>query len=182
MDINNITLVYECTEHDGQHRQPLADIVSVGTLICPECGEDMELVDTRTAWEERETDTYVTDLTDLDVVWAGDEYIDVTVHHDERPDDMTSVLASVTLTIEDAKKFAVRLDAEIEAGEGQPVNRTVLQILAADLEDQAAQWGDEDGVGDAQRATAKTLRDVDGTDAGGELVHDLLEFLVERTH
>lgn len=42
--------------------------------------------------------------------------------------------------------------------------------------------GDEDGVGDAQRATAKTLRAVDGTDAGGELVHDLLEFLVNRTH
>lgn len=110
MDINNITLVYECTEHAGRHRQPLADIVSVGTLICPECGEDMELVDAR------------------------------------------------------------------------PANRTVLQILAADLEDQATQWGDEDGVGDAQRATAKTLRTVDGTDAGGELVHDLLEFLVNRTH
>lgn len=112
MDINNITLVYECTEDDGQYRQPLADIVSVGTLICPECGEDMELVDTHTAWE----------------------------------------------------------------------NRTVLQILAADLEDQAVQWGDEDGVGDAQRATAKTLRAIDGKDAGGELVHDLLEFLVNRTH
>lgn len=58
MDINNITLVYECTEHDGRHRQPLADIVSVGTLICPECGEDMELVDAdledqATQWETR---------------------------------------------------------------------------------------------------------------------------------
>lgn len=43
-----ITLLYVCEEAEHTPvalEQPLADIVEVGTLICPECGEDMELLD-----------------------------------------------------------------------------------------------------------------------------------------
>jgi hypothetical protein len=48
--VKAITLVYVCEDHDPEDGyeygyQPLADIVSVGTLICPECGEDMSLTD-----------------------------------------------------------------------------------------------------------------------------------------
>lgn len=52
IDINRVTLEYVCNnddEHEGADDQViayqlLADIVDSGTLICPECGDDMELV------------------------------------------------------------------------------------------------------------------------------------------
>jgi hypothetical protein len=52
-----ITLEYICNDHDEAIRsdQPLVDITDVGTLICPDCGEDMLLVDTRI---EGENGTY----------------------------------------------------------------------------------------------------------------------------
>ncbi len=40
---HQIDLGYTCGECETEASQPLADIVSVGTLICPECGNDMEL-------------------------------------------------------------------------------------------------------------------------------------------
>ena len=41
--VENIALGYTCAECETEATQPLADIVSAGTLICPECGDDMEL-------------------------------------------------------------------------------------------------------------------------------------------
>lgn len=35
----------ECCSRQEIHEQPLVDIVDVGTLVCPECGDDMELLD-----------------------------------------------------------------------------------------------------------------------------------------
>jgi len=35
----------ECCSEQEIHEQPLVDIVDVGTLVCPECGDDMELLD-----------------------------------------------------------------------------------------------------------------------------------------
>jgi len=49
MFVSQITLTYHCDSHDGEpthESQPLSDIVFTGTLICPECGEDMELDET----------------------------------------------------------------------------------------------------------------------------------------
>lgn len=43
MKTERIILVYVCDEHEGEHTQPLTDVPHVGTLICPECGEDMTL-------------------------------------------------------------------------------------------------------------------------------------------
>ena len=40
---HQITLGYTCGDCETEATQPLADITSVGTLICPECGNDMEL-------------------------------------------------------------------------------------------------------------------------------------------
>ena len=42
---DQVVLHYVCDEHDSPIRaeQPLADIVDAGTLICPECGDDMAL-------------------------------------------------------------------------------------------------------------------------------------------
>ena len=42
---DQVVLHYVCDEHDSPIRaeQPLTDIVYAGTLICPECGEDMAL-------------------------------------------------------------------------------------------------------------------------------------------
>ncbi len=34
-----------CCSKQEIHEQPLVDIVDVGTLICPECGDDMGLLD-----------------------------------------------------------------------------------------------------------------------------------------
>ena len=51
IDINKVTLEWVCNnddEHEGADDQEivyqnLTDIVSVGTAVCPQCGEDMEL-------------------------------------------------------------------------------------------------------------------------------------------
>lgn len=43
IDTDNITLLYSCKSCNVPATQPLTDIVSCGTLICPECGDDMEL-------------------------------------------------------------------------------------------------------------------------------------------
>ena len=42
---DQVVLHYVCDEHDSPIRaeQPLTDIVDAGTLICPECGDDMAL-------------------------------------------------------------------------------------------------------------------------------------------
>lgn len=40
-----IILRYKCDEHDEtEYEQPLCDVPDVGTLICPECGDDMTLL------------------------------------------------------------------------------------------------------------------------------------------
>lgn len=44
--VDKIVLHYTCDECGERADQYLCDIVEVGTLICPECGEDMELDDT----------------------------------------------------------------------------------------------------------------------------------------
>jgi len=57
--LDALTLHYSCDEHLDPilAEQPLADITEVGTLICPECGEDMGLVGTTVTGEPRETRT-----------------------------------------------------------------------------------------------------------------------------
>jgi hypothetical protein len=40
---SSITLNYTCADDNQTATQPLADITFVGTLICPDCGEDMAL-------------------------------------------------------------------------------------------------------------------------------------------
>lgn len=53
VDPSRITLIWKCGAENSQSHtstitseQSLADIVSAGTAICEECGDDMELVST----------------------------------------------------------------------------------------------------------------------------------------
>lgn len=39
-----MSINYTCAEDGQSWSQPLADVTEVGTLICPECGEDMDLI------------------------------------------------------------------------------------------------------------------------------------------
>lgn len=43
--VDKITLNYKCEKCEETAQQYLCDIVEVGTAICPECGEDMNLDD-----------------------------------------------------------------------------------------------------------------------------------------
>lgn len=41
--VDRIILDYRCEKCNETGQQLLSDIVEVGTAICPECGDDMEL-------------------------------------------------------------------------------------------------------------------------------------------
>jgi uncharacterized Zn finger protein (UPF0148 family) len=43
VDPDKIMLQYHCADCGQIGEQPLCDIVDIGTLICPDCGEDMQL-------------------------------------------------------------------------------------------------------------------------------------------
>jgi len=44
-DVNDITLLYKCSECEAHFRQPLCEITEVGTAVCPDCDCDCELVE-----------------------------------------------------------------------------------------------------------------------------------------
>lgn len=46
---------------------------------------------------------------DLEVQWSGTEYIDVLVHDDTRAEDVPTVLAFISLTLDEAERFATNL-------------------------------------------------------------------------
>lgn len=58
MPVGAVTLLYVCDKeqcNEDVHEQALADMPEVGTLICPDCGDDMLLVETKITGEPRVT-------------------------------------------------------------------------------------------------------------------------------
>lgn len=55
IQIDKITLHYRCDECDAIAEQPLEEITTVGTAICPICGRDMELDEFATIITENNT-------------------------------------------------------------------------------------------------------------------------------
>lgn len=85
LPISAITLNWYCPAEedcadDGFHPQPLADIMMVGGLICPDCGEDMVLEDATVTGERYPERTLDKDGPDE---WTGEAlspaYGDVTI-------------------------------------------------------------------------------------------------------
>lgn len=98
--LDRVTLVYR--DEDGKrHEQPLPDITSVGTLIDPETGEDLELVE---AVLDRDEGGVRIDRAQLDQ-WAGRslspdevERLSVAIQYSSVPDAIGEIVAGMDPT------------------------------------------------------------------------------------
>ena len=162
---DQVVLHYVCDAHDSPIRaeQPLTDIVDAGTLICPECGEDMALEasvgvrsipDDPEAIAAREAQTTANQLTEsLRDILAEDaqEHSAPARTPEEIADDAMDELSNELSSPDDLQRIRGAIeDAAREAQSGLPASDPAIELVewartAQEFmqSDKSNDWGEE---------------------------------------